>query len=632
MQSNNFNPIHYKPTLIVMALAAIITACIAAILDRIGFTITLFFLIYAIPLTAAIYASLAYRTASYREFIRIGSNTPYTLAAMAATAELLSLFMIIGLAGALRQTAYDGISIILGFLLGIILMATLILRPRVDENPIPTSPVQALYPRPKGKFGRLVHTIIALIFAVSCLTFFAGQVKIAGEILELFLPLDGYWPQIILVAPILMLVLAGGMRSISLTNMFFYLLIIVAIIFPATWLSAKLGGSIFAPATYGYYAIDPMLELQRSVSNGQISAQTILDTYGNFAQQGRYGGLILSLLGIGMGISVLPTLFWRVRLHTEATTRIRTLGWTSIWIGLFFMVLPALVAFSEAEIFTDLVGLKVSQLQNTAYWLFDWADRGDGQHALICGATANSMDAIVAACGSAEHIIIPSDIEFSSIMMVMGLGSIADLPIFFSALAMAGVVAAALSTGGIALAVFGPILVEDIIGNRSNTKTDNVNDAPLAANLPNARKLVIARIGIILAAVGGSWLAIHAIPPSFEPSLWALSLLGGAVFMPVIFANNVQNVSIYTLGAGVMVGTITMLILFFGIELGPDLTPSSGDEWAITYPLIDEPIRDINAGFAGAVSSLATMVIFTMIQRLVMTKSGESGSGLNDNI
>jgi cation/acetate symporter len=144
--------------------------------------------------------------------------------------------------------------------------------------------------------------------------------------------------------------------------------------------------------------------------------------------------------------------------------------------------------------------------------MFTWGELGLIQ---ICGKNAASIDAIVAACkGIAGHpgVVRLQDFVINTDVIVLSTPEIAGLPYVISGLVAAGGLAAALSTAdGLLLAI-------------ANALSHDIYYKMIDPSAPTVRRLTVARILLLVVAVGAAYTASTKPGDILAMVGWAFSL------------------------------------------------------------------------------------------------------------
>jgi cation/acetate symporter len=443
-----------------------------------------------------------------------------------------------------------------------------------------------------------------------------AQIAAGSDVLILYFPMPVTWAAIALLAPVVLATLAGGMRSLTIANMLAMWVIGAALLLPAIWLSARITGNPIPQWSYGSGALQPILQLEEQLA--QLSETQAASGRGNFAEISGGLGFLATILCMMAGTAALPLLYSRITCSTGIATRTRSIGWILVFVALLASIMPAFVIFINFEIYRDVVGLPVNELEDGIDWLMNWASFGRGNHALVCGSPAYDIQAITAACGNdPDHVLVPSDLHFSPLMTLLGAGTIADMPSVYSAITFAGLLSASATTAGIAMMVIVNTANDELIFPDNFISGKNSTSRMPA---PIARRLFVSRLLLIVLCVSGIWLAEIIPAPATDFTLWAFGLAAGAIF-PVLVLS-IWWKPITTLGGltGVISGFFVTFYLTVSIEYGPDWIAQNGDESIWLIPLSGEPVRAINAAIIGIPIAVITIIAVSTAEKHIRNR------------
>jgi cation/acetate symporter len=165
---------------------------------------------------------------------------------MATGADWMSGASFVGMAGTLFVLGYDGLAFVLGWTGGYVLVAVL-LAPYLRKFGAYTVP-DFLGTRYGGNTARFVGIIV--LFACS-FTYITAQVYASGIIASQFLGIDFNYAVFAGLAGILVCSMLGGMKAVTWTQVAQYIVLIVAYLLPAIWMSTGADGVPIPQLTYG---------------------------------------------------------------------------------------------------------------------------------------------------------------------------------------------------------------------------------------------------------------------------------------------------------------------------------------------------------------------------------------------
>jgi len=242
--------------------------------------------------TIVLYASIGVisRTSNVAEYYVAGRRVPALYNGMATAADWISAASFISLAGGLYLHGFDGLAYIMGWTGGYVLVALLIgpyLR-RFAQYTIP----DFLAARYGGKHhGRPVRLLAVAATIIVSFTYVVAQIYAVGLIASRFTGVDFSVGIFLGLASILVCSFLGGMRAITWTQVAQYIIILVAFLIPAMWLSAKHSDNPVPQVAYG--KLLPKLSEREAALLADSKEQEVRDIYRERAAefQARLDGL-----------------------------------------------------------------------------------------------------------------------------------------------------------------------------------------------------------------------------------------------------------------------------------------------------------------------------------------------------
>jgi cation/acetate symporter len=222
--------------------------------------------------TIVLYATLGVlsRTSNVLEYYVAGRRVPAMFNGMATAADWISAASFISLAGGLYLHGFDGLAYIMGWTGGYCLVAILI-APYLRKFAQYTIPdfLAARYgggDRNEGGGGngnRAVRLLAVAATIIISFTYVVAQIYAVGLIASRFTGVDFSVGIFLGLASILVCSFLGGMRAITWTQVAQYIIILVAFLIPAIWLSAKHSDNPIPQVAYG--KLLPKLSARESV-------------------------------------------------------------------------------------------------------------------------------------------------------------------------------------------------------------------------------------------------------------------------------------------------------------------------------------------------------------------------------
>ncbi|CAM2193702.1 Uncharacterized symporter H16_A2524 [Paraburkholderia kururiensis] len=184
------------------------------------------------------------------------------------------------------------------------------------------------------------------------------------------------------------------------------------------------------------------------------------------------------LLCLSLGTASLPHILTRYNTTTSVASARRSVGWTLVFVALFYLTVPVLAVLIKYEILTSLVGHRFADLPR---WVIEWHRV---EPYLISVIDVNG-----------DGFVRWSEIYMQPDMVVLAAPEIAGLPYVMSGLIAAGALAAALSTAdGLLLTI-------------ANALSHDVYYHMVAPRASSQRRVTISKILLLGVALFASWVA-----------------------------------------------------------------------------------------------------------------------------
>lgn len=437
-------------------------------------------------LTIGLYAGIgiATRTGALDEYYVAGRRVPAFFNGMATGADWMSAASFISMAGTLYVLGYEGLSYIMGWTGGYVLLA-LLLAPYLRKFGQYTIPdfVGARY---GGTRARVTSAICGIIVSF---TYVTAQVVGVGLIMARFLSIPYELGIVVGLSAVLLCSFLGGMKAVTWTQVAQYLILIVAYLIPVTFLAIRLFSNPIPQIAYGQ-AFDGLDAGYTKPFNDWSPAQFLALTF-----------------CLMVGTAGLPHIM--IRYYTVPSVRQarKSVGWALFFIFLLYFTAPAYATLTRLEVTRTVVGQPVAEVLNKD-WVKSWRTV-DPRLITINDANNNGI------VDSLREFTMNND------MIVLAAPQIAGLSYVLVALVAAGGLAAALSTADGLLIVISSALSHDIYYRIIN---------------PNAKASLRIKLGKGMVLVAAGCAALMALPNFafiVETVAWAFSL-AAATFFPVM--------------------------------------------------------------------------------------------------
>lgn len=542
-------------------------------------------------LTIAIYAFIGIlaRTAMVSEYYVAGRKVPAVYNGMATGADWMSGASFVGMAGTLYVLGYDGLAFVLGWTGGYVLVAVL-LAPFLRKFGAYTIP-DFLGTRFGGNLPRLLGIVV--LFCCS-FTYVTAQVYASGIIASQFLGIDFNYAVFAGLIGILFCSMLGGMRAVTWTQVAQYIVLIIAYLVPAVWMSYVVTGVPVPQLMYGTVLADISAMEQQFIAAGE-AVKPHVQPFTNYSPRD-YFFLIFCLM---IGTASLPHIL--MRFFTTPTVREarKSVGWSLFFIFLLYFTAPSYAAFAKYNVmslFIETGGITLP-FEQIPQWMFRWGSIEGHSLVLICGERAVSVEVVRAACeakGFTEGFPF-NELKLNNDMIVLSTPEIANMPWFVVGLVGAGGFAAALSTADGLLLAIANALSHDVYYRMIDPKADS------------KRRLFVAKCILLIVALCAALLAQTKPSDILSMVAWAFSLAGAGLFAPLVLGVWDARANRAGAVAGMVAGFGLTLFYLIGNVYGFDFAKGTGDEiswWGVA---------SISAGIFGIPTAFVVMFIVSRL-------------------
>ena len=472
-----------------------------------------------VGLSFALYIGIAIwaRAGSTSEFYVAGGDVNPVMNGMATAADWMSAASFISMAGLISNMGYGGGLFLMGWTGGYVLLALLL----------------APYLRKFGKFtvpqfigdrfySKTASTVAVLCLLVASLTYIIGQMTGVGIAFARFLEVSSETGIYIGMGIVFAYAVFGGMKGITYTQVAQYMVLIVAYIIPAVYISLALTGVAI-----------PQFGLGSNLTGSDVSLLARLDAVVTELGFGQYTtttagsklNMFVYTLSLMIGTAGLPHVIMRFfTVKTVADAR-SSAGWALIFIAALYTTAPAVAAMAKYNLIAtvntavatngDLFAVESSiKADDRPAWmarwektgLLKWQDKnGDGRVQYYNDKTKNqaAADKAAAAGWKGNELTVNADI------IVLANPEIAMLPNWVIGLVAAGGLAAALSTAAGLLMAISAAISHDLIKN------------VFMPEISEKGELMAGKIAMAVSIVIAGYLGLN--PPGFAAGTVALA-------------------------------------------------------------------------------------------------------------
>ena len=505
-----------------------------------------------VGLSFALYFGIAIwaRAGSTKEFYVAGGGVHPVVNGMATAADWMSAASFISMAGMLAMGGYAASAYLMGWTGGFVLLA-LLLAPYLRKFGKFTVP-DFIGDRFYSKTARLV-AVVCLILA--CTTYVIGQMTGAGVAFSRFLEVDSTTGLIIAAVVVLFYAVLGGMKGITYTQVAQYVVLMIAYIVPAIFISLQLTGN--PVPQLGMFGTDVASGTPILQKLDMLVTDLGFDQY--TANVPNKLNMFLLTMSLMIGTAGLPHVIIRFFTVPKVSDARTSAGWTLIFIALLYTTAPAVGSMARMNIINTIYpeGRDAPALVHAERpeWMVNWENTGllkfedknnDGRIQYY-----NDKNEQFNATVAAEKGWAGNELTVNNDILVLANPEIANLPSWVIGLIAAGGLAAALSTAAGLLLAISSAISHDLI--KKTIKPD----------ITDKGELMAARVSMTVAIVVATYLGIN--PPGFAAQVVAVAFgIAASTLFPAlmmgIFSKRINSAGAI---AGMIVGGVTTCVYIF---------------------------------------------------------------------
>ena len=512
-------------------------------------------------------------------------------------AGLISTSLFIFLAGDFYTTGTDALTVFSGFILGLALMAILFAAP-VNRCHNPTL-ASLITPSDGSKFGRLLLLIIILI---SSMLLLHVQLSTIGLISQMFFNISHNVAVTIAAVTIGFCIILGGIQSLSIVRMIAYPILVIAFLAPLIWIAYQITGNPLPQFSFGIGALQAISEVDKELLNaGLVEQSDVFDitreglNYDSFNHLG-------ALLCIAFGTAAMPHLLQHMRVLPKANSARKTGVWALGFVLILITAIPAVSAFVKLDIYTSILGLQLSQLEQEASWIFELNQNG-ASIISICGSYLTSVSQALASCGqTADYFLSSRDITVNPDMLLLSSGALNELPELMTTLLATGALLAIWSTAD------GLVLV------CANAMTEDGYRALVRPKSPAGIRLFMSRFFIVIFIIVSAYLALSLKLDARFAFAASFALLTASLFPALVCRIWLKQFEYHEVMIAVFFGFILTAGMLWLSYFGTDVAALNGNEFSFHLPLITDKIQPLSMGFIGMLVSFASVFAISKIQ------------------
>ena len=514
-----------------------------------------------VGLSFSLYIGIAIwaRAGSTSEFYAAGGQVGPVTNGMATAADWMSAASFISMAGLISNMGYGGGLFLMGWTGGYVLLAMLL----------------APYLRKFGKFtvpqfigdrfySKGASTVAVLCLLTASLTYIIGQMTGVGVAFSRFLGVSSETGIYVGMGIVFVYAVFGGMKGITYTQVAQYIVLILAYIVPALFISLSLTGNVIPQLGLGSNLVGSDVSLLQRLND--VVRDLGFNEYLT-STPGSKLNMFVYTMSLMIGTAGLPHVIMRFFTVPSVAAARSSAGWALVFIALLYTTAPAVAAMAKYNLHAtvnsavatngDLYAKESSlEAEKRPDWMKRWeatgllkfADKnGDGRIQYYNDKTKNQavIDKANAAGWKGNELTVNADI------IVLANPEIALLPNWVIALVAAGGLAAALSTAAGLLMAISAAVSHDLAKNVINP------------DLSEKGELLTGKISMAVAIVVAGYLGLN--PPGFAAGTVALAfgIAASSLFPAIMMGIFSKKMNKEGAMAGMLAGLFVTLFYVF---------------------------------------------------------------------
>ncbi len=481
------------------------------------------------PIAFVAAIAFATRTLDRLDFHTAGRRVPPVFSGLTLAAVTVGGVGFFAVTGALLFIGFDGLAIVLGWTLGL-LAAGVFFLPYLRKAGAYTLPAYF-----GQRFGSSdLRWIAALCMLPPLWLLFVAELKIAGFVTSLFLPLSFQGSAILVGLLVAATVALGGMRSVTWTGAAQFIIALIGLGVPLIVAAVMLTNLPVPQLTYGEL-FDRLgsyeATLARNAPAGSIAQALPGESLGAITRPFlepflslTWGQFIALVLCFAMGVAALPSLLVRAGSTRTVFEQRRAAAWGILLVALIAITIPAYAAYVR---FSAMQELSVAKTP-TPSWVRSLQD------ARLAGARDADGDGQISA----------SEITFSRDGAVLALPVINAYPFVLTLLVAIGGIAIAMAAAAAHLLAMAASLSEDVYA---------VIADPAAS--PGRRLLMARLFALAGGAMAIAWLTALDLDV-LKAACWALSYTASTVFPVLLLSIWWARLTVFGALAAMLTGAV----------------------------------------------------------------------------
>jgi cation/acetate symporter len=521
----------------------------ALMLEQLGATdAQVRFIMFAGPIVFFAAIGFSSRAREAHDYFACGRRVPAFFNGLVLGVAALGGAGFLALTGSLFIIGFDAICLAIGWYAGLVFMGVLF-APFVRKYGAYTLPTFL-----GRRFeSRMVRIVAAATLSVPILLLLVAEARFAAYAAAWLLGQSERLMIAVVVTCATVIVIAGGMRSLTWSSVAKAIAALLALAVPVTIVALMVSNLPLPQMTHGNVlrlltraeinqgvpiVLAPPLAFDLPREGVEQLVKRFIQSFGSI---GSLSFILMSFVAAA-GIAASPGLLSRAGTTPGVYEARKSLGWAVLVAGIVLLTLPAVAVYLRALLLDQVVG---HQGDSLPLWFQLLQQAG------------------IARIEAKTQVVRLAGISFERDAVLFALPIAAGFPQVVVYLALAGALAAALAALASSLVAIGNILAEDIVYGLPD------ETAPETARIGGAR---VAMLG---AAFVTTWLAIAAPADPLQLFLWSLTLSASSCFPVLLLAIWVKQTNAWGALAAMITGLLVTVLLMLLSETGAIGLPSA---------------------------------------------------------
>jgi cation/acetate symporter len=521
----------------------------ALMLEQLGATdAQVRFIMFAGPIVFFAAIGFSSRAREAHDYFACGRRVPAFFNGLVLGVAALGGAGFLALTGSLFIIGFDAICLAIGWYAGLVFMGVLF-APFVRKYGAYTLPTFL-----GRRFeSRMVRIVAAATLSVPILLLLVAEARFAAYAAAWLLGQSERLMIAVVVTCATVIVIAGGMRSLTWSSVAKAIAALLALAVPVTIVALMVSNLPLPQMTHGNVlrlltraeinqgvpiVLAPPLAFDLPHEGVEQLVKRFIQSFGSI---GSLSFVLMSFVAAA-GIAASPGLLSRAGTTPGVYEARKSLGWAVLVAGIVLLTLPAVAVYLRALLLDQVVG---HQGDSLPLWFQLLQQAG------------------IARIEAKTQVVRLAGISFERDAVLFALPIAAGFPQVVVYLALAGALAAALAALASSLVAIGNILAEDIVYGLPD------ETAPETARIGGAR---VAMLG---AAFVTTWLAIAAPADPLQLFLWSLTLSASSCFPVLLLAIWVKQTNAWGALAAMITGLLVTVLLMLLSETGAIGLPSA---------------------------------------------------------